>query len=334
MISGEGKYFTLIRCKNNEEWLEQRTKGIGGSDVAGILGVSKYATPLSVWLDKTGKVEPKDLSDVQAVEWGNRLEEVVGTKYIELHPERKVKRVNAVAQSITRPWAQASLDFEVKDGDRHGILEIKTAGLRVADDWKDGVPLYYLTQITHYMSVLNREFADVAVLIGGQEYREYRIERDEDDIKTVNEAVDKFWHDNVEQDVAPDLLLETSESLLALFGKGGKDDVINVAPEQLNEVDELIETYNDVNKEYKQLKERKDKLAQRIINTVGKHNGVKTNNNMAKWLRYEAKGYNMKKFIEENKKLYEQYKKRLEDYQYTYLKNQGIRTKKLTKKED
>ncbi len=333
MIKGEGKDFILVRCKTNDEWLEQRTKGIGGSDVAGILGVSKYATPLSVWLNKTGQIESKDLSEVQAVEWGNRLEEVVGTKYIENHPERKVKRVNAVAQSITRPWAQASLDFEVKDGERHGILEIKTAGLRVADDWKEGVPLYYLTQITHYMSVLNRDFADVAVLIGGQEYREYRIERDEDDIATVNEAVDKFWNDNVEQNVAPELQLETSESLLALFGKGGKDDVINIAPEQLDEVDELIETYNDVSKEYKLLKERKDELSQRIIETVGKHNGIKTDSNQAKWVRYEAKGYNMKKFIEENTALYEKYKERLEDYQYMYLKNQGIRTKKLTKKE-
>ncbi len=330
MIKGEGKDFTLVRCDGNEEWLKQRKKGIGGSEVAAILGISKYKTPLALWLEKTGQVEPKDLSDVQAVEWGDRLEEVVGAKYAELHPERKVKRVNAVAQSITRPWAQASLDYEVKDGDRHGILEIKTAGLRVANDWKDGVPLYYLTQVTHYMSVLNRDFADVAVLIGGQEYREYRIERDEDDIKTVNDAVDSFWHENIIGGKEPELMFEQGSDLIALFGKGN-DNIVNVDPAKNEDIDTLIEEYRKAAKSFKEFEQRKKELSQEIINLIGEKKGIKTSQNQATWIRSVQNKYDMKLFEQENQELVTNYKKVLDKYSSPYIKSQGIRTKKLTK---
>ncbi len=330
MIKGEGKYFTLIHCDSNEEWLEQRTKGIGGSDVAAILGLSKYSTPLSLWLVKTGKSEPKDLSDVQAVEWGDRLEEVVGAKYASEHPDRRVRRVNAIAQSIERPWAQASLDYEVKDGDRHGILEIKTAGLRVADDWKDGVPLYYQTQIVHYMSVLNRDFADVAVLIGGQDYREYRIERDEDDIKTVNNAVDKFWHENIEGGKEPELMFEQGDDLIALFGQGN-ENIINVDPAKNDDIDTLIEEYRKAAKSFKEFEQRKKELSQEIINLIGEEKGIKTSQNQATWIRSVQNKYDMETFEQENQELVNKYNEVRDKYSSTYIRNQGIRTKKLKK---
>ncbi len=329
MIKGEGKDFTLIRCESNDDWLKQRTRGIGGSDVAALLGLSKYATPLALWLQKTGKVTPEDISDRQTVEWGNRLESVVGAKYAEAHPDRKVKRVNAVAQSIERPWAQASLDYEVLDGDKWGILEIKTAGLRVADDWKEGVPLYYQTQVVHYMSVLNRDFADVAVLIGGNDYREYRIERDEDDVVTVNQAVDTFWNENVLKDIAPELQLEESANLATLFGKG--DDVVAVDEASVNDVESLVMDYEHVSKELKRLTERKKELSQDIIKLIGEHSGITTNDKQVKWVRYPQTKYDMKAFEADNKELCDTYKERLEAYKSTFMKSQGLRVKNLKK---
>lgn len=193
-VVGEGRVFDLIRCDGSDEWLEQRRRGIGGSDVAAIMGLSQYRGPYEVWAEKLGYVQPADLSTVEAVQWGNILEPVVGSHYAALHPGRTVRRVNAVCRSIGRPHAQASLDYEVKDPELGwGILEIKTASLYREHDWDEGVPLYYLTQVTHYMSVTGRKFADVAVLIGGQKYREFRVMRDEDDVKAVDRAVDDFW---------------------------------------------------------------------------------------------------------------------------------------------
>ena len=41
---------------NREDWLEQRRHTIGGSDAAGIIGLSKWSSPVSVWADKTGRL--------------------------------------------------------------------------------------------------------------------------------------------------------------------------------------------------------------------------------------------------------------------------------------
>ena len=40
---------------SRDEWLKERTKGIGGSDVSTILGLNPYKTPLQLWEEKTGK---------------------------------------------------------------------------------------------------------------------------------------------------------------------------------------------------------------------------------------------------------------------------------------
>ena len=191
--------FTGTPEEINKQWVEARKNGVGGSDVASIMGLNKYSSPLNVWLVKTGREESPDLSNNQAVEWGNRLEDVVADKFADEHPELQVRRRNATMVSIKRPWAFANIDRWVTDGKGNvGILEVKTVGMRRAADWDSGVPLYYLTQVMHYMSVTGYKYAWVAVLIGGQEFREYYIERDEQDIQAINDAVDTFWRDFVE----------------------------------------------------------------------------------------------------------------------------------------
>lgn len=223
MISGEGKLFDLVRCDSDEAWREERRKGIGGSDVAAIMGLSAYRTPYQVWLDKVEGIHD-DISEKPAVIWGNILEHIIGEYYASQHPDRSVRRVNGMMRSIARPWAQASLDYEVRDPELGwGILECKTAGWRREDDWSDGVPTYYQTQCAHYMSITGREFADVAVLIAGNDYREYRLVRDEEDIAVVNSAVDSFWKDYIVAGVQPDVNEIDGSSVFLAHKKSGGD---------------------------------------------------------------------------------------------------------------
>ena len=308
MIKGEGKAFNLIRCKDEQEWLEQRKKGVGGSDVAVILGLSKFKNPIELYLEKTGRVEAPDISDKPAVQWGNILEPVVGEKYKEEHPEHIVKRVNAVASSITRPWAQASLDYEVFDGKSWGILEIKTAGLRVADDWAEGIPLYYQTQITHYMSVLDRDYAIVAVLIGGNDYREYRIERDEDDIKVVNAAVDKFWNENVKADVPPKTspnggLIPTYTSLY----QDVDEDFIDVPIDDCAPLNDIISEYQDVSSQIKELTDRKKNLTSELMYRIKDKKGLITDTAKVTWVRSNKSYLNTTALKEEQPEIYKRY---------------------------
>lgn len=61
-----------------EEWLNYRRRGIGGSDVAAILGVSPFRTARDIYYDKIGvvAVEP-DESNWVPLEMGNLLEDLV-----------------------------------------------------------------------------------------------------------------------------------------------------------------------------------------------------------------------------------------------------------------
>ena len=290
MIQGEGAIFELVRCESNEAWLEERRKGVGGSDVAAIMGLSAYSTPYQVWLSKTLGVD-EDISGKPAVQWGNILEPVIGEHYASEHPDRTVRRVNAIARSIARPWAQASLDYEVRDPELGwGVLEIKTAGLRRESDWDDGVPVYYQTQVAHYLSVTGRQFADVAVLIGGQDYREYRIMRDEEDVAAVEKAVDAFWHDYVESNIEP-AIGDGDSSAVFLAHEVAIEDFIEARTTPREVFDYVIA---------KGAKERADeelkRASARLKALIGDSRGISCHEGKVTWRRFERSSFDAKAF--------------------------------------
>ena len=71
MVRGLKKIST--KGMSRDEWLERRRKTIGGSDAAGIVGLSKWASPFSVWADKTGRAEEK--AATEAMRQGRDLED-------------------------------------------------------------------------------------------------------------------------------------------------------------------------------------------------------------------------------------------------------------------
>ena len=303
MISGEGKRFELIRVPDGDRgaWLEERRRGVGGSDVAAIMGLSPWKSAYQVWAEKRFDF-PDDISGNPAVEWGNILEPVVGRHYSDAHPEREVRRVNAVLRSIDRPWAQASLDYEVRDPELGwGVLEIKTAGCRSAWRWEDGVPTFYLTQVTHYLSVSGRPFADVAVLIGGSDYREYRVMRDEEDVKAVDGAVDAFWADNVLGGEEPEPTAADGPTVFEVKGeaKGGYIET--------TETPVLVSRYLLACAEYDHAKAEKDRWAAKLKAEIGDAKGYDTPGGRMTWTRSNRKKYDYKRMDEENPGLRDRY---------------------------
>lgn len=304
-VKGEGSLFTLVRTPDGdrEAWLDQRRKGVGGSDVAAIMGLSPYRGAYEVWAEKSGLIEAPDISDKPAVIWGNILEPVVGEHYAENHPDREVRRLNAVCQSIERPWAQASLDYEVKDPELGwGVLEIKTAGQRSEGKWDDGVPLFYQTQVAHYLSVTGRAFADVAVLIGGQDYREYRIMRDEDDIRAVESAVDEFWQ-RVQTGDEPPIDGSPGEAEALFKRHQTSDGEVWDCGDMPREVADYIyykETADAA-------KERLAKAGNALKRLIGDHKGIKCPDYIVTWPRGTRKTFDSKRFMADHPDMYEQY---------------------------
>ena len=306
-VCGEGTRFEVVRLSGEGdalrgEWLALRRTGVGGSDVAAVLGLSPYKGAYALWAEKVGVAEPDDLSGSQAVEWGNRLEPVVAAKYKEAHPDREVRRVNGVCRSVARPWALASLDYEVRDPEAGwGVLGIKTVGLRRAGDWDDGVPLYYQTQVQHYLDVTGRPFADVAVLVGGQEWREYRIAADADDQAAVREAVDRFWG-MVERREPPDPSGCDSRALLQAHPEAGEwDEVADAA-----DVPELA-AWEAARAAADAAKRALDDRAAALKARIGDARGVRAPGVRVTWKRGVRRTFDRKRFDADNPGVYDAY---------------------------
>lgn len=184
------------RTKKEREsaWHAFRALGVGGSDMSTILGLNPYSTPYDLWLEKTNRQQPEDISGKWAIIKGNALEVELRRRFRQLHPEYQVIDGTDISLvSKQHPLMHASLDGFVYDeaSDSWGILEIKTANAnRGRTDWHDETgelvaPMYYMAQVTHYMAVTGFTWGVFYADIGESEPVEVRFERDEDDIHAV-----------------------------------------------------------------------------------------------------------------------------------------------------
>lgn len=172
------------------QWLNERRLGIGGSDVAPILGLSKWSTPLDVYLDKRGEIESDD-ADNDAMYWGRTLEPVIRQEYA----NRTGVEVSIPPSALTHPtytFMRANVDGLTS---HRRVFEAKTA--RSADGWGEPgtneVPDAYALQTQHYLAVTGYEIADVAVLIGGSDFRIYHVEADRELQNDLIHAESEFW---------------------------------------------------------------------------------------------------------------------------------------------
>src|SRR5690554_2691682 len=157
-----------------EQWLEERRKGIGGSDAAAIAGLSRYRSPIQVYMDKLGLIEPPE--ENEAMYWGRKLEDIVAEEF-SIRTGLKVRRRNAILQHPEYPFMLANVDRLIV-GKNEG-LECKTTSAYRADEWKDdGIPWEYAIQCYHYMAVTGYKAWWIAALIGGNQFIYKRIERD------------------------------------------------------------------------------------------------------------------------------------------------------------
>lgn len=152
-----------LNIKNNTpEWLTFRNTGIGGSDAGTIMGLITWKTSYELWEEKTGRKQPKDLSENLAVKYGINAEDYLFKLFALDYPEYDVLSTKDFV--FKRGFAFASLDGELieKETGRKGFLEIKTTEIRSAvaeKKWTDDtIPYNYYCQILHYFMVLQYDF--------------------------------------------------------------------------------------------------------------------------------------------------------------------------------
>jgi putative phage-type endonuclease len=199
-----------------DEWFAARRDGITGTDLPKILGLTKYGNALSVWLDKRG-----ELGDDagEAARWGQILEDPVAQEWAQRH-STTVDPVGVLAHH-EQPWMRASLDRLVRfcpDGDGQCGLEVKTRSAFKSKVFQSEIPDDVLAQTTWGLMVTGLHHMHVAVLIGGQELRSFRVDRDEKVEQYLLEAAAPIWA-AVQDGVPPEAHPDADGVLLALLNQ-------------------------------------------------------------------------------------------------------------------
>ena len=187
---------------NREEWLRERKTYLGGSDLGAVIGVNKYKTALDVYLEKTSEFVEE--ANNNATYWGNVLEDVVAQEYS--------KRVNLPVEVETKLLRHPEHEFLAANidrwvGNKEYVLECKTAGFMMSKEWgeegSDSIPESYLIQSAGYASICDVPKVDIAVLIGGQDFRIYTYERNKEFEEKLIKIACNFWNNHVLKRIPP-----------------------------------------------------------------------------------------------------------------------------------
>lgn len=189
---------------------------IGGSDVATILGLNPFKTPVELWLEKTGHTERQE-DESLALKFGNIMEPAIAEMYT-VRTSKRLRRCNVTLKHPKYEWLTAHIDRDVV-GEERGV-EIKNVGRNAAKYWgseKDGrIAEYYLPQPHTYMLIKGYPVWDVAAYFGGDDLRIIPIEFDPEFAEMIVDATHDFWFNHVVADVPPPVDLDSPSALRAL----------------------------------------------------------------------------------------------------------------------
>ena len=191
---------------NTPEWDNLRSQGLGGSEIAAVVGLSPWQSRFSLWHLKRGNIGKQNVN--AGMHWGTLLEPVICDHFASKRDMLDVQEAGTYRHH-EREWQLANVDRLLWD-DEHGyvgILEVKTASAFDAHEWGRGpedIPPYYRCQVLWYLDALELPVAHLAVLIGGSDYREYEIGYSPDEARWLREQGAAFWQSVIDGEM-PDL---------------------------------------------------------------------------------------------------------------------------------
>ncbi len=211
------------KFRSRDAWLKARLRSIGASEAAAVCGVSPWQSPYSLWADKLNPSGP--ISSTPAMEWGLRLEPAIAKAYKDATEAQWYNPgTYAVATHPYYEWMTATPDRILVDGD--APLQVKCANQYTSANWGGEPPLHYKVQVQHEIAVMGAEYGVLAVLIGGSDFRHYRIERNDKFIEALTRELAAFWQRI--QDAAPppiDGHDSTTATIKRLYGRGDETEI-------------------------------------------------------------------------------------------------------------
>ena len=276
------------QAQDEAAWLEIRKRGIGGSDIGAVLGFNPYKGAVELYEEKAGLRPAPDLSEKESVYWGHALEDIVAEEFAR-RTGFKTQRVNytllrdgfmvanidravvnpAVAKTV-RPNKAVTTDGLALTTDT--ILEIKTAGSRSENLWGESqeaeiiagnvvsehkIPDSYELQVQWYMAVTGARICFVAVLIGGQDFRIYRVDRDDALINVMTQRAREFWFEHVQKRIPPQPTTGRDTEILHPVDDGSSKEATNEIAAVWSDLKRLKSQASAIKKE---MEEKEDEI--------------------------------------------------------------------------
>lgn len=289
---------------SKEEWLKWRKRGIGGSDVSCLLGINKWKSEIELWLDKTNQTNEPPVEN-EAMTWGTIMEPIIRKHFAEV-TGKTVVELKAMLQHPEYPFMLADVDgVTVDDAGNPAILEIKTASEYKRSEWEEDVPAYYQTQIQHYLCVTGIRKAYCAVLIGGNSFKIYEIDAD-DEIQTMLIAVEKNFWNKVQNMIRPEMDgSDAAKNLLDSLYRGGVTEQI-VMPE---EAIEYVDAYIEACAEEDNAKAKKQEASNHIKEIMGDYDKATCLGHSISWKPVSTERLDTKALKEQEPEIYAKYAK-------------------------
>ena len=249
--------------------IQERSKAIGASEVAAVLGLSKWETPLQVF-DR--KINPMGdhFQGNDATYFGTKLEPIVANRFAEETGYRLIE----VEEAYKKGHLVAHIDRLIVD---LGIpLECKTQNA-FAGLWEE-VPDAYRVQTEAQMWCMDVNECFVAVVIGGQQYQHFHVTGDKKLQEAIAERVDSFWENHVLRNIPPPPI--NYEDAVRLYPSNRVD-----AKLATQDAIEAMKRYQSVNTQLKALNTEKEALRLQIVESIGDHEGLIDSNGdlLATW---------------------------------------------------
>jgi putative phage-type endonuclease len=196
---------------------------IGGSDIAAIVGLDPWRSPLDVYLEKVG--QGRDVIVTEQMKWGMRLEPLILKGYAET-TGRKLRRKLRLLVDRQHNFIAGHVDAITTQTPRR-VVEAKAS----RSEWHTP-PDNYMAQVQWYLRITGLEIADIVALFGGSQLRVYEIQADAEAQRELVEAAVEFWANHVLARVPPAPRSEADVRKL-WSAKTGKQVVASVEIEQV-----------------------------------------------------------------------------------------------------
>lgn len=191
-------YVVVDVVPDTDAWLVERRSSVGASEVAAVMGLSPYQTPLDVYKSKSGVSKEFD----PLLAFVGHASEPIIHEWVETFSGIPVTLGPAfMARSVEYPMLHAS--FDRVSNDPFVTWQFKTAHQYTGHKWDEGVPTDIRVQVQAEMLVAGTRRAAVVVWIGGREFRLFWEDRDDLFIDGhMVPALTRFWAD-LQAGVAP-----------------------------------------------------------------------------------------------------------------------------------